>query len=117
MNSFQQLQQDLANARKRGDRRSEGNALGNLGNLAWDQKKQQEARGYYDQALIAFRAAGDRLSEGMILESLSKTALLLSGVVEARRYLGQALAIYESIGAQRQVQAAREMLEVFGRLR
>jgi len=63
-------EQALAIAREVGDRRGEGNRLGNLGNAYADLGQVAEAIGYYEQALAIAREIGDRRGEDNHLGNL-----------------------------------------------
>ena len=56
--------------REIGDRRGEGNALGNLGSAYFQLGDARRAIGYYEQALVISREIGDRRGEGNALGNL-----------------------------------------------
>jgi tetratricopeptide (TPR) repeat protein len=66
-------EQHLVVAREIGDRRGEGNALGNLGNAHAALGDARKAIEYYEQVLVIAREIGDRRGEG---NALFNTALL-----------------------------------------
>ena len=84
-------------AREIGDRRGEGNALGNLGLAYADLGEVEKAIGYHEQALVISRAIGDRRGEGATLSNLGNAYADLGKVEKARGYLQQALAIGQQI--------------------
>jgi tetratricopeptide (TPR) repeat protein len=91
----------VAAAREIGDRRGEGNHLGNLG-LAYHSLGQMEkAIEYHQQALAIAREIGDRRGEGARLGSLGNVYADLSQVEKAIEYCNQALEIAREIRDQR----------------
>jgi tetratricopeptide (TPR) repeat protein len=92
----------LALMREAGDRRGEGNALGNLGTAYADLGNAGRAVEYYKQYLELAREIGDRRGEGNALGNLGSAYLNLG---EAR----QAIGYYEQ-----QIQIAHEILDRYG---
>ena len=88
----------LAACRTVGDRRDEGRILNHLGLLANRLGQPEQARGYYEQALIIRREVGDRAGEGATLNNLGLLANRLGQPEQARRYFEQALAIRREVG-------------------
>jgi tetratricopeptide (TPR) repeat protein len=82
-----------------GDRAGEGTTLNNLGLLANRLGRQEEARQYYEQALIIRREVGDRAGEGVTLCSLGDTLRATGQVMKARALIEQARAIFEQVGS------------------
>ena len=68
--AIQHYQQALEIAREIGDRRGEGNCLGNLGNAYADLGQVEQAIQHYQQALEIAREIGDRRGEGHDLGNL-----------------------------------------------
>ena len=94
-------EQHLAIAREIGDRRDEGNALGNLG-LAWDDLDEpRKAIEYYEQNLAIAREIGDRRGEGNALGNLGIAWADLGETRKAIEYYEQDLAITREIGDRR----------------
>jgi len=88
-------------ARAVGDRRGEGNHLGNLGGAYADLGEVRRAIEYYEQALVIAREIGDRRGEG---NQLGNLGLAYAALGEVRRAIGcyeQALAIAREIGDRR----------------
>jgi tetratricopeptide (TPR) repeat protein len=84
--------------REIGNRRGEGNALGNLG-IAYRQLVEPlRAIEYYDQSLEIFREIGDRRGEGQALRSLGLAYADLSELQRAIEYYEQSLKIAREIG-------------------
>ncbi|HEY1391144.1 MAG TPA: tetratricopeptide repeat protein [Ktedonobacterales bacterium] len=81
------------------DPRSEAITLNNLGSLAADLGRLDEARTYREQALAIQRDLGDRYSEGVTLGNLGALAQELGHDEQAQKYFEQALAIFSEIGA------------------
>ncbi len=81
-----------------GDRAGEGTTLNNLGELAADQGRAEEAARYYEQALAIRREVGDRAGEGATLNNLGALADDQGRAEEAARYYEQALAIRREVG-------------------
>ena len=68
--AIQFYEQQLSIDREIGDRRGEGNALGNLGNAYADLGETGRAIQSYEQALLIDREIGDRRGEGIDLGNL-----------------------------------------------
>jgi tetratricopeptide (TPR) repeat protein len=88
-------------ARKLGDRRGEGNALGNLGTAYADLGEPRRAIAFHEQVLLIMREIGDRRGEGATLGSLG---LAYAGLGEPRRaieFYEQVLLIMREIGDRR----------------
>ncbi|MEE8524342.1 MAG: tetratricopeptide repeat protein, partial [Thermoanaerobaculia bacterium] len=81
-----------------GDRRGEGNALGNLGIAYYSLGEVEKAIGYYEQALVIVREIGDRRGEGKDLGNLGLAYAALGEVEKAIGYYEQALVIAREIG-------------------
>ena len=91
----------LVIAREIGDRRGEGNALGNLGIAYADLGQAERAIGFYEQHLAIAREIGDRRGEGNALGNLG---IAYAGLGQAERAIGfyeQQLAIAREIGDRR----------------
>ena len=88
-------------ARAVGDRRGEGNALGNLGLAYADLGEVRRAIEYYEQALVIAREIGDRRGEGNRLGSLGLAYAALGEVRRAIECYDQALVIFREIGDRR----------------
>jgi len=90
-------EQALVIDREIGDRRGEGNALGNLG-LAYaalgDARKAIE---FYEQALVIDREIGDRRGEGNALFNMSLSLDKLGDRPQAIAHVQAALEIFERI--------------------
>ena len=78
-------------AREIGDRRGEGNWLGNLGNAYCDLGETRKAIEYYEQALKIAREIGDRRGEGNRLGNLGNAYSDLGETKKAIEYYEQAL--------------------------
>jgi tetratricopeptide (TPR) repeat protein len=100
----------LAIRRAVGDRAGEGTTLNNLGRLADDLGRKEEAARYYEQALAIRREVGDRAGEGTTLNNLGSLADALGRPEEAARYYEQALAIFDEIRAVDSARVVRENL-------
>jgi tetratricopeptide (TPR) repeat protein len=96
------------------DRRGEGAALGNLGNIWADLGESRRAIEHYEQCLGLAREIGDREGEGA---ARFNSGVALDGLGEraaAVRRLREALAIFEAIGAKHLVEKARAQLAGWG---
>ena len=93
--------QALAIARDIGDRQSEGDALGNLGNCHVDLGDYRQAIDLHTQALAIARDIGDRQREGVALGNLGYCHLDLGDYRQAIDLYTQALAIVRDIGDRR----------------
>ncbi len=88
----------LQEMRKLGDRLNEGVTLNNLGELARNRGRSEEAARYYEQALAIFREVGDRVREGLTLNGLGALAYSQGSYQEATRYFEQALVVSREVG-------------------
>jgi tetratricopeptide (TPR) repeat protein len=95
------IQTGIEASRKRGDRRNEGNWLGNLGIAYADLGEAAKAIGYYEQALDISREIGDRRGEGAHLGNLGNAYANLGEAAKAIGYYEQALDISREIGDRR----------------
>ena len=98
---IQWLEAAVSAARETGDRRGEGNALGNLGgayNRLGDARKTAE---YQEQALVIARETGDRRGEGAALNNLGLAYADLGDARKAIEFYEQALVIKREIGDRR----------------
>jgi tetratricopeptide (TPR) repeat protein len=94
-------QQALAIGREIGDRRGEGNALGNLGLGFYTLGQVKKAIKYYEQALAISREISDRRTEGTDLANLGLAHESLGDVEQARQLWLDALASFEAIQSPR----------------
>ena len=95
------LEAAAAAARQIGDRRGEGNRLGNLGSAYYTLGEVRRAIEYCEQALSVAREIGDRGGEGNDLGNLGKAYADLGEVRRAIEYYGQALTVTREIGDRR----------------
>ena len=91
----------LKGCRAIGDRRGEGNALGNLGIAYAALGETRKAIDYYEQRLVIARAIGDRRGEGNALGNLGIAYADLGETREAIEHHQQALVISRAIGDRR----------------
>jgi tetratricopeptide (TPR) repeat protein len=96
----------LVIVREIGDRRSEGDLLGRLGNTYLSlgelgDGQYRAAIDHYQQAVAIARAVGDRLAEGARLGNLASTLYALGQISQARDTYRQALAIARAVGDRR----------------
>ncbi len=82
---------------KSGDRRGEGNALGNLGIAYYSLGDAHKAIEFYEQRLGIAREIGDRRGEGNALFNMRLALYDLEEKERAMDLVKQALAIYEAI--------------------
>ena len=88
-------------ARAVGDKRAEGNALGNLG-LAWaDLGEPRKAIDYHEQDLAIRHEIGDRRGEGNALGNLGNAWADLGEPRKSIEYMEQVLAVMREIGDRR----------------
>jgi tetratricopeptide (TPR) repeat protein len=90
-----------AAARKIGDRRGEGNALGNLGNAYADLGEPRRAIECFEQVLTIMREIGDRRGEGAELNNLGNAYAALGDTRRAIAHYEQHLVIAREIGDRR----------------
>jgi tetratricopeptide (TPR) repeat protein len=95
------LDDALAAARALGDRRGEGNRLGNLGNRYAELGEPRKAIEHYEQALGIHREIGDRRGEGNDLDNLGTRYAELGEPRKAIGYHEQALGIHREIRDRR----------------
>ena len=94
------MNRHLKIAREIGDRRGEGNCLGNLGLAYSDLGELKKAIEYYEQALKIAREIGDRRGEGNQLGYMGE-AYISGRAKKAIDYYEQALKIEREIGDRR----------------
>ena len=94
-------EQRLVIAREIGDRRGEGNALGNLGIVYKNLRETDKAIEHHGQALVISREIGDRRGEGNALGSLGIAYSVLGETDKAIEHHEQALVISREIGDRR----------------
>ena len=90
-------EQDLAIRREIGERRGEGNALGNVGNAHADLGDARQAIGYCQQALLIDREIGYKPGECSDLWNSARAHASLGNRPEAIARAAAALEIYEAI--------------------
>jgi tetratricopeptide (TPR) repeat protein len=95
------LEAAAAAARQIGDRRREGNALGNLGIAHADLGEPRRAIEYHEQNLVIAREIGDRRSEGNALGNLGNAHADLGDPRRAIEHHEQNLVIAREIGDRR----------------
>ncbi len=96
------LEAALDESRERGDRRTEGLALGNLARVSGLQDRLDEALGFQDALTELARTQGDAELQVKTLEQAADTALSLADLVGARERLEQALEIDAGLAPDRQ---------------
>ena len=84
-----------------GDRRSEGIALGNLGNPHFEKGDFEQAMDYYAKALELHREIGNRRSEGVTLSNMAYQYHGHGMMDESRQCSIQALEIHSETGNRR----------------
>jgi tetratricopeptide (TPR) repeat protein len=72
--------------------------LGNLGRLALQDGRLQEAYDLIAESVAMSRAAGTRVNVGDWLHQLGKVALYLGDTMQAEACLEEALALHEEVG-------------------
>jgi tetratricopeptide (TPR) repeat protein len=107
--AIEYCKQALAISREIGDRRSEGNHLGNLGVAYRDLGQVERAIEHYQQALAISREIGDRRGEGNHLGNLGLAYHALGQVERAIEYAEAALRILEEIHSPSAEQARRQL--------
>ena len=95
------LETAAAACRAIGDRRGEGNALGNLGNAHAALGDARKAIEYHEQALTGSREIGDRHGEGAALGNLGNAHAALGDARKAIEYYEQALTGSRETGDRR----------------
>jgi tetratricopeptide (TPR) repeat protein len=94
-------EQALVIAREIGDKRNEGNHLGNLGNAYAALGDARQAIEFYEQALVIAREIGDKRGEGADLGNLGNAYYSLGDARQAIEFYEQALVIDREIGDKR----------------
>ena len=95
------LQAAAEGARRTGDRRGEGRAVGNLGNAYADLGETRRAIEFYEQVLEIMREIGDRRGEGAALGNLGAAYADLGETRRAIEFFEQVLEIMREIGNRR----------------
>ena len=93
--------QALAIHREVGNRRFEGNLLGNLGSVHMNQGRLEEAAAHYSQALTIHREVGNRRFEGIVLGYLGILHMQQGRIEEAAIHYNQSLAMAREVGYSR----------------
>ena len=96
------FESSLTAARKLGDRRGEGCALGNSGNAYFRLGDPHHAIEFHKQSLAILREIGDRRGEGGTLCNLGNAYAVLGKTRRAIEFYEQALAIARGIGNRRE---------------
>jgi tetratricopeptide (TPR) repeat protein len=91
----------VSSAREIGDRRGEGNALGNLGNAYHLLGETHKAIEFYEQIIVIHRENGDRRGEGRDLGNLGNAYAALGETRKAIQFHEQALLIDRETGDRR----------------
>ena len=95
------LEAQLAAARRLGNRRGEGQALGNLGIAYANLGDAHTAIDFFEQDLVVARESGDRRGEGQALGNLGVAYASLGDAHKASDFHEQALVIEREIGDRR----------------
>ena len=95
------LEAQLKVCRRLGDRRGEGNALGNLGLAYADLSEPRQAIEHYEQSLKIAQEIGDRWGEGKALSNLGLACAALGEPRRAIEHYKQDLVIAREIGDRR----------------
>ncbi len=96
------LEAQCAAARTAGDRKSEGNALGNLGLAHADLGDARKAIEFYERQLVIAREIRDRRGEGTALGNLGVAYKNLGDARKAIEFHEQALVVSREIGDRRE---------------
>ncbi|NJR75688.1 MAG: tetratricopeptide repeat protein [Scytonema sp. CRU_2_7] len=97
--AIQYHQQSLAISNAIGDKQSEGNSLGNLGNAYSSLGDYKQAIHYQQQSLVIKRAIGDKQGEGNSLNNLGAAQLDSNNPKAAETNLRKAIAVWEFMRA------------------
>ena len=95
------LEAQLGAAREIGDRRGEGNALGNLGLAYAALGDARKAIKFYEQRLVIAREIGDRRGEGNAMGNMGNAYAALGEASKAIEFHEQRLVIAREIGDRR----------------
>jgi tetratricopeptide (TPR) repeat protein len=90
-------EQALAIAREIGDKRGEGNRLGNLGNAYSALGETRRAIAFYEQALAIDREIGDKRGESIRLENTGHALLALNEIAKSIQSYSQAIQVADEI--------------------
>ncbi|MEO5881543.1 MAG: tetratricopeptide repeat protein [Caldimonas sp.] len=95
------LEQALAHARRRGDRRQEGKILGRLGSLSISQRRLDEARACCEAAVAIHREIGNPQGEGPATADLALAHHEQGRLELAHDHYARALALLREVGNRR----------------
>ncbi len=109
--AIEYYEQALKISREIGDRRNEGNWLGNLGLAYADLGETRKAIEYYEQALKISREIGDRRGEGNHLGNLGNAYAGMGETRKAIECAKSALKILESIESPHAEKVKRKLHE------
>ncbi len=99
------------------DNYSEGNTLYNMGSIYYLLGDMEKAMQYFDRALIAYRIAHNLKGEATTLSKTGHVYFVFGDMEKALKYLGRAEEIFKKIGADRQVEIAKDkILEITARM-
>ncbi len=92
-NAIEHYEQALGIAREIGDRRGEGDWLGNLGNTYFNLGQVEKAIQYFQQQLVIYHEVGERRAEGAVRGNLGIAYFNLGQVEKAIENYEQAAAM------------------------
>jgi predicted ATPase len=104
------LEDLLASAEARHDRRAIASALNGLGDLATTRREYERARIYHQRSLATFRQIDDRWGIAQVLTDIAEVDLGLEDYAAAHATLLDALAAFRALGHQRGVARQLERL-------
>ncbi len=105
-----ELEEALRQARESGAERVRAGSWHQLGVLALEEERQEEAREAFERALAVYREVGHRRGEATLLNELGAVALQERRYAAARSQLEDALRIHQTMGDRRGESAARNHL-------
>ncbi|MGI0491621.1 CHAT domain-containing protein [Alkalinema pantanalense CENA528] len=95
---IEQSQNDLAKARKIGERKDEASELTDLGRLYYAKGQYAQALEFYQQALQIYRSIGNKAEQGNVLNYMGVTVARVAQPAQALEFFQQALAIHQQTG-------------------
>ena len=109
------LEQALTTAQELGDRKSQAEILGSLGNIHASRKPQESIQ-YYQKALKIYRELRDSFGQAETLLTLTLHSLQANDIAAGQTYLEQAQPLFEKAGSLDWLAVCRAILDLLTEL-